>query len=87
MSLLLEATNETYIVGISEETNTGDNTGTNVIPSERSLVDLGESKSPSLIGVLNVCEVIVEVVESGVSTSGLVGGGHGPYDKRLTEIE
>jgi len=48
-----------------------------MVPSERRFVDLGESKSSSLVGVLDVCEVIVEVVESGVSTRGLGGGGSG----------
>lgn len=64
-----------YIVGISEETNTGDNAGANVVPSEWRLVDLGKSESSSLVGVLDVGEVIVEVVEGGVSTRGLGAGG------------
>jgi hypothetical protein len=61
--------------GICEETNTGDDTGTDVVPAERSLVDLGESKSPALIRVGNVGKVIVEVVEGCVATGRLVGLG------------
>ena len=63
-----------YIVGISEETNTGNNASTDVVPSERSLVDLSKSETSSLIGVLDVSEVIVEVVEGGVSTRRLGDG-------------
>lgn len=47
-----------------------------MIPAERSFVDFGKSKASSLIGVGNVGEVIVEVVEGGVSTGGGVVGGH-----------
>jgi hypothetical protein len=43
-----------------------------MVPSERCLVDFGQSKSATLVGVLDVREVIVEVVESGVSAGGLV---------------
>jgi hypothetical protein len=45
-----------------------------VVPAERRLVNLSEGESSSLVGVGNVGEVIVEVVESGVSTGGLVEG-------------
>jgi hypothetical protein len=62
-----------YIVGVSEESDTSNNTGADVVPSERGLVDLSESESSSLVGVGNVCEVIVEVVESGIASGGLVG--------------
>jgi hypothetical protein len=44
-----------------------------MVPAERSLVDLSESKTTTLIGVLNVGEVVVEVVEGIVTTTGLVG--------------
>ena len=60
------------IVGIREETNTSDHTGADVVPSERSLVDLSEGQSSSLIGILNMGEVIVEVVEGSIAASGLV---------------
>jgi hypothetical protein len=63
-----------YIVGIGEETDTSDNAGADVIPAKGSFVDLSEGKSPTLIGVGDVGEVIVEVVEGGVSTRGLVEG-------------
>lgn len=71
-----DETNGENVVGIGEETNTGDDDGTNVVPAERSLVNLGKSESATLVGVFNVSEVIVEVVEGGVSTSGSVVGGH-----------
>ena len=72
------------VVGISEETNTSDDDGANVVPAERSLVDLSESESAALVGVFDMGEVIVEVVESGVSTDGSVVGGH-CYDEMLSE--
>lgn len=62
-----------HIVGVSEETNAGDHASTNVIPAKGSLVDLGESKTTTLIGILDVGEVIVEVAEGGVASTGLVG--------------
>ena len=71
----MHPSDEAYIVGISEETNTGDNTSSDVVPSERSLVDLSESETSSLIRVLDVSEVIVEVVERSVSTRRLGDGG------------
>ncbi len=61
-----------YIIGISEETDAGDHAGPDVVPSKGRLVDLSEGESSSLIRVVDVCEVVVEIVESGVSTSGLV---------------
>jgi hypothetical protein len=63
-----------YIVGISEESDTRDDTGTDVVPSERSLVNLSEGESSPLIGVSDVGEVIVEVVEGGVPSRGLIHG-------------
>lgn len=62
---------EAHIIGIREETNTGDDTSTDVIPSERCLVDFGEGETTAFIGVLNMGKVIVEVVEGGISTGGL----------------
>jgi hypothetical protein len=62
-----------YIVGVSEESDTSNNTSADMVPSERGLVDLSEGESPSLVGIGNVCEVIVEVVESGIASGGLVG--------------
>lgn len=58
------------IVLICEETNTSHNNGSDMIPAKGSLVDLCKSKSAALIGVLDMGEVIVEVVEGNVATSG-----------------
>jgi hypothetical protein len=63
---------DTHIIGIGEETNTGDNTGADVIPSEGSLVDLGESETTSLIGIVDVDEVVVEVVVGIVTSRSLL---------------
>jgi hypothetical protein len=73
-----------YIVGISEETNTRDNAGSHMVPSKRSFVDLSESESSSLIRILNVCEVIVEVVEGSIATGRLVSGSHREVDVQRT---
>lgn len=71
-----DETNGEDVVGISEETNTGDDDSANVVPAEGSLVNLGKSESATLVGVFDVSEVIVEVVEGGISTFGSVVGGH-----------
>ena len=65
---------QAYIVGISEESDTSHDTGADVVPSKRGLVDLSEGESPSLVGVGDVREVIVEVVEGGIASRGLVYG-------------
>ena len=39
-----------------------------MVPTEWGLVDFSKSKTSSLIGVLDMGEIIVEVVERGVST-------------------
>jgi hypothetical protein len=62
-----------YIVGIREESDTSNDTGADVVPSERGLVDLSEGEPSSLVGVGNVCKVIIEVVEGGIASGGLVG--------------
>lgn len=64
----------TNIVGIREESNTSDHTSSHMVPAKGSFVDFGESKTTTLIGVLDVSKVIVEVVEGGVSTSSLDDG-------------
>ena len=46
-----------------------------MVPAEGSFVDFSESKTTTLIGVSDVSEVIMEVVEGGVSTSSLDDGG------------
>lgn len=45
-----------------------------MVPAEGRLVDLSQGESSSLIGVGDVSEVIVEVVEGGVSSGGLIEG-------------
>lgn len=61
---------KTYRVG--EETNAGDDNGTDMVPAKRRLVNLGQCQTTALVGVSDMCEVVVEVVESGVSARGLV---------------
>jgi hypothetical protein len=65
----------TYIVRISEETDTRNHTSTNVIPSKRRLIDLGERKPSTLVRVLDMRKVVMEVVESGVASRCLDDGG------------
>lgn len=54
-----------------------------MVPSERSLVDLGKGKTTTLVGVLDMEEIVVEIVVGRISTrrlvdgSGLHGLGHG----------
>jgi hypothetical protein len=74
-----------YIVGISEETDTSDDAGADVIPAKGSLVDLSEGETTALVGVGDVGEVIVEVVEGGVSTGGLIEG-NGSGDGHCVEL-
>lgn len=74
-----------YIVRISEETNTGDDTSTNMVPAKGSFVDLGERKTTTLIGILNVGEIIVEVVEGIVASTGLVGRDNGRLRRHCKE--
>ncbi len=64
-----------YIVGVSEESDTSNNTGPNMVPSKRGLINLSKGKTSSLVRVSNVREVIVEVVEGSVASGGLVYGG------------
>lgn len=42
------------VVGISEETNTGDNTSADMVPAERGLVDLGEGEATTLVEIGDV---------------------------------
>jgi hypothetical protein len=63
----------TDIVRIGEETGAGNQTGTHMVPAEGSLVDFGEGESAALVGVCDVGEVIVEVVE-GVVPACCFGG-------------
>jgi len=48
-----------------------------VVPPERGLVNLSESETSSLVGVGDVGEIIVEVVEGSVAPRGLIDGGGG----------
>lgn len=43
---------ETYIIGISEEPNTGNDHSTHVVPSEWGLVDLSKSQAAPLVWIL-----------------------------------
>lgn len=61
-----------YIVRISEEANTGDDAGTDMVPAKRRLIDLGEGKTTTFVGIRDVGEVVVEVVEGGVTAGGAV---------------
>jgi len=74
-------TNGEDVVGIGEETGTGDEDGANVVPTELGLVNLSKSKTSALVWVGDVCVVVVKVVEGGVTTGspdlgGVVSGGH-----------
>ena len=61
------------IVGIGEETNARHDNGAHMVPAEGSLVDLGESKSSTFIGVGDVSVVVVEVVEGSIAAGCLLG--------------
>ena len=61
------------VVCIGEETNTCDNDSSHMVPAERCLVDFSERKSSSLVGILDVGEVVVEVVERSVAAACLSG--------------
>ena len=63
-----------YCVTYGEETNTGDNDSSNMIPAKRRLVDLSKSKTSPLIRVCNMSIVVVEVVEGSVASRS--SGGH-----------
>ncbi len=65
-----------YVVRVSEESDTSDNTGPDMVPSKRGLINLSECESSSLVGVSNMGEIIVEVVEGSVASSGFVNGGN-----------
>lgn len=47
-----------------------------MVPAKWSLVNLGESQTTTLVGVLDVGEVIVEVVEGIVASTRLVEVSH-----------
>lgn len=47
------------IIGVGEETYACDDNGTNMIPTERSLIDLGKGKTPTLIGILDLPQLSV----------------------------
>lgn len=56
-------TDSENVVRIREEANAGNCNSTHVVPTEGSLVDLGECESPTLVGVGDVSVVVVEVVK------------------------
>jgi len=70
-----EQRNDEDIVGIGEESSTSHNTSSHMVPAKGSLVDLSESETTALVGIRNVSKVIVEVVESGIASWGLLDNG------------
>ena len=66
-----DETNGEDVVGIGEETDTSDDDGADVVPTELGLVNLGESKTSALVWVDNVSIVVVEVVEGSVTAGSL----------------
>jgi len=56
------------IILICEETNTGYNNSTDMVPAKGSLIDLRKGKSSAFVGILDMSEVVVEVVEGSVAT-------------------
>jgi hypothetical protein len=65
------------VVRICEEADASHDDGADMVPSEGGTVDLGEGKTPPLIDILNVGEVIVEVVVGVVAARRLVSRSHG----------
>lgn len=63
------------IVGIGEETDAGDDDGADMVPAKGSLIDLRESETPTFVGVFDMGELVVEVLEGGITTFCL--GSHG----------
>lgn len=61
-------TNGEDVVGVGEETNASDEDGADVVPAERSLVNLGQSETTTLVGVGDVGIVVVEVVEGSIAS-------------------
>ena len=55
-------------VSYREETNTGDNDSTDMVPAKRSLVNLSKSETSPLVRVRNMGVVVVEVVEGSIAS-------------------
>lgn len=68
------AKGEGNIVRICEEAHAGHQDSPHMVPSERSLVDLGKGKTTTLVGILDMEEIVVEIVVGRVSTRRLVDG-------------
>lgn len=68
--------NSEDVVSVGEEAYAGNDTGSNMIPSERRFVDLFQGKTAAFIRIGNVREIVVEVVESMVSAAGDVRHDH-----------
>ena len=83
--MVLQERYDEDVVGVGKETDTGYNTSSYMIPAERGFVDFSESKSSALIGILNVGEIVVEVVESGIPTTCLCNwsGRHSTKQNKL----
>ena len=56
------------VVAVGEEASPSDQDSTNVVPTKRRLVDLGEGKSSTLIGILNA-------TDRSVNNPHTIGGG------------
>ncbi len=61
------------VVGISEEPDTSNDDGANVVPAEGSLVNLRKGETTTLIGIVDVGIVVVEVMEGSVTADRLIG--------------
>ena len=62
---------------IRKEADSSNRNGTDMVPTERRLVDLGERKTATLIRVLDMDELVVEVGIRRVPARCLLDGSHG----------
>lgn len=60
------------IVGIGKEANARNDDSSYMVPAKGSLVDFGESKSSTLVGVGDMGIVVVEVVEGSIAAGSLL---------------
>lgn len=65
------------VVRVGEEADTGDDAGADMVPSERSLVNLGQSKTTALIQVACGGELVVPVCVGSITTRRLAKVGDG----------
>lgn len=62
----------TYIIRIREETNTGNYTGPNVIPSKGCSVDFRQRQATTFVRIVDMSEVVIEVMKGRIATNSLV---------------